>query len=123
MKLTALTCLVLCCCATVRPAIPSSLPLLQVDESLNGARISPEGMRVVLKKREQERAAHEKRVADLLRDNRGLAMERDASDKRAAQNAFWSDWGPTIAGGSFLGGAGITAALIFLILYGGQHGK
>ncbi len=118
MKTAALS-LVLCCCATVRPAIPSSLPFITVDPALSGAVASEAAAKVFLKRQERERAASAKVEADLTGKINVLTQRLAADDAIVARNAWWGVYGLPVAAGSGIAGAVITAAVFLVVIFRG----
>jgi len=111
--------LVLSCCAHAQTAIPSSLPSLVVDESLQGPVLSVEAARIVLKQRARAKADSDKRATESDKQIRVLTMQRDGAERDAHRNAFWGMWGPTIAVSSGVGGALVAAAVFLAVFFGG----
>jgi hypothetical protein len=97
----------LCSCAPVVSA-PSSLPFVRVDPTLAGAVMSPEAMRVALKRRADDRAKCNAEKADC--EARAKTAERGQAQalKDLAVSLWWKTWAPIMvlvtAAASFVGG-------------------
>lgn len=115
MKIAAL--LLLCSCAPVVTAIPSSLPYVFVDESLTGAVVSRDAAIAILSRQEQTKAKCEARAIDCEARVRTMQIQRDSEAKRANENAWWSIYGPGLSGA--IGAISFVVGGVVGVLFGG----
>ncbi len=102
----ALAVLLLCSCAPVVTAIPSSLPHVYVDETIDGVRVSREAAVAILSMRENVRAEHDQKTIDFEAKIKLMQTQLDSETKRADTHAWWAVHGPGLFGG------GVAVAII-----------
>lgn len=112
MKVVAM--LLLCSCAPVVTAIPASLPLVTIDETLQGPLMSREAAEVIAQRRALERAKWAKEVVDLTALKTIAESNLELETNRANSATWWPVYGPILAVCSFVVGASLGATLVLL---------
>jgi hypothetical protein len=109
----------LCCCATVQPAIPSSLPFVRVDPALSGAVASEAAAKVFLYRMNAARAEAATAAVASQTEIRVLGLRLKSAENFVQRHAWWAQHGWTVAIGSALIGAATTAAIFLAVIFGG----
>lgn len=123
MKAMAISLLGLYSCATVQPAIPSSLPFIHIDPGLSGAVASESAGKVFLKRLRRCESEAADRETEMRKDNRVCSMKLAGAQRFIEKNAWWSQHGLTVAVVSGAGGAFLSALVFLLVFLGGFGGK
>lgn len=115
MKVLAL--LLLCSCAPVVTGIPSSLPYVQVDDTIDGVRVSRQAAIAILARQEKAAAKCATEAIDCKARASVLQSQRDSETKRADRNEWWAVNGP----GLFGAGVAVSAIVgaVVGVLFGG----
>lgn len=121
---SALLALGLCCCATVQPAIPSSLPFVRVDPALSGVVASEAAAKVFLHRMNAARAEAATAAVLSQTEIRVLALKLKSAENFVSKHAWWAMHGWTVAIGSAFIGAATTAAVFLAVIFGGfRYGR
>lgn len=123
MKAAALA-LGLSCCATVQTAIPSSLPFVRVDPELSGAVASEAAAKVFLHRMNAIRSENATQQVEAQKEIRVLTLKLAGAENFVSKHAWWAMHGWTVAIGSALVSAAVTASIFLAVIFGGfRYGK
>lgn len=96
MKTLALV--LLCSCAPQLAATPASYPFVEVDESLEGSRVSRSAAIALLAMRAEAEAECTAKAIDCESRAKVALVKLDSETRRANTNAWWAIYGPGLFG-------------------------